>query len=69
MAPLDKKWFAGDDELPELIAETLEVTSLDRPLNSALGRNGWDGKIAAGIGLELSSDNRSVKGGQFFIRG
>jgi hypothetical protein len=50
MAPLDKKWFTGEDELPELIAENLEVTSLDRPLNSALGRNGWDGKIAAGIG-------------------
>jgi hypothetical protein len=68
-AELNKKWFTGADELPEMVAENLEVPGFGRPLNAALGKNGWDGKAAAGIGLELSSDNRAVKSGQFFIRG
>jgi hypothetical protein len=66
---LDKRWFSGQDELPEIIAENLEVLGFGRPLNAVLGKNGWDGKAAAGIGLELSSDNRSVRSGQFFFRG
>jgi hypothetical protein len=68
-AELDKRWFTGQDELPEIIAENLEVTGFGRPLNSVLGKNGWDGKAAAGVGLELASDNRSVRNGQFFLRG
>jgi hypothetical protein len=66
---LNKKWFAGENDLPGVIAENLEALSLGRPLNAILGKNGWDGKTAAGVGLELSNDNRSVKGGQFFVRG
>jgi hypothetical protein len=69
MAPLEARWFAGPDELPEIIAENLEVVSLGRPINAVLGRNGWDGKAVAGVGLELASDNKSVKQGQFFLRG
>jgi hypothetical protein len=69
MAPLDGKWFTGCDDLPELIAENLEVASLGQPVNAVLGRNGWDGKTVAGIGLELSADNKSIRSGQFFIRG
>jgi hypothetical protein len=69
MAPLDAKWFAGQDDLPELIAENLEVGSLGQPVNAVLGRNGWDGRAVAGIGLELASDNKSVTQGQFFLRG
>jgi hypothetical protein len=65
---LNKKWFGGQDDLPEVIAENLEVISFGRPLNSVLGKNGWDGKAAAGVGLELS-DNKAVKCGQFFLRG
>jgi hypothetical protein len=61
MAPLDGKWFSGMDELPELIAENLEVNSLGHPVNAVLSRNGWDGKTVAGIGLELSNDNRSIR--------
>jgi hypothetical protein len=68
-ADLHQKWFAGADELPEMVAENLEVPGFGRPLNATLGKNGWDGKAAAGIGLELSSDNRTVKSGQFFLCG
>jgi 5-hydroxyisourate hydrolase-like protein (transthyretin family) len=69
MAPLDARWFSGSEDLPELIAENLEVAGLGQPVNAVLGKNGWDGKPAAGVGLELSNDNRSVKSGQFFLRG
>jgi hypothetical protein len=69
MAPLDGKWFSGIDELPESIAENLGVNSLGHPVNAVLGRNGWDGKTVAGIGLELSNDNRSIRSGQFYVRG
>jgi hypothetical protein len=53
MAPLDGKWFTGCDDLPDLLAENLEVASLGQPVNAVLGRNGWEGKTVAGIGLEL----------------
>jgi hypothetical protein len=69
MPTLDPKWFSSPDELPELIAENVEVISLGQPVNAVLGKNGWDGKTVAGIGLELSKDNESVIRGQFFIRG
>jgi hypothetical protein len=52
-----------------MVAENLEVLGFGRPLNAVLGKNGWDGKAAAGIGLELSGDNRAVRAGQFFLRG
>jgi hypothetical protein len=69
MAPLDAKWFSGCEDLPELIAKNLEVASLGQPVNAVFGKNGWDGKAVAGVGLELSSDNRTVRNGRFFIRG
>jgi hypothetical protein len=69
MAPLDGKWFSGKADLPLVIAENLVTASRGQPANATLGRNGWDGKVIAGIGLELSSDNRTVKYGQFFMRG
>jgi hypothetical protein len=69
MAPLDGKWFSGRADLPLVIIENLVTTSLGQPANATLGRNGWDGKLVAGVGLELSNDNRTVRAGQFFIRG
>jgi hypothetical protein len=69
MAPLDGKWFSGKADLPTVIAENLVTASLGQPVNATLGKNGWDGKTVAGIGLQLSSDNKSVQNGQFFMRG
>jgi hypothetical protein len=51
------------------LGENLETVSAGRPLNATLGKNGWDGDTVAGICLELTNDNRAVRGGQFFIRG
>jgi hypothetical protein len=64
-----KKWFDGNSDLTIRLGESLETVSFGRPLNATLGKNGWDGNTVAGVGLELSSDNRAVKAGQFFVRG
>ena len=60
MAPIDSRWFSGTDILPELFAENLAVASFGYPVNSTLGKNGWDGKTVIAVGLELSPDNRQV---------
>ena len=69
MAPLDDRWFTGSDNLPELFAENLEVASFGYPVAATLGKNGWDSKLAASIGLELTPDNLSVARGQLIMRG
>ena len=38
-------------------------------MNSVLGKNGWDGRTVAAVGLELSPDNRQVRRGQLIMRG
>jgi hypothetical protein len=68
-ADLDKKWFDGNSDITIRLGESLETVSFGRPLNATLGKNGWDGNMVAGVGLELSSDNGAVKAGQFFVRG
>ena len=69
MAPIDSRWFSGTDILPELFAENLAVASFGYPVNSTLGKNGWDGKTVVAVGLELSPDNRQVRRGQILMRG
>jgi hypothetical protein len=69
MAPLDKKWFGGDGDLPTIVTDNLLVASLGQPVNATLGRNGWDGRTVAGVGLELSPDNSLISRGQFYMRG
>jgi hypothetical protein len=66
---LNNQWFTGENDIPIALAENLESASIGRPLNAILGKNGWDGTLVAGIGLELTADNNSVRGGQFFVRG
>lgn len=69
MANLDDRWFAGSDDLPEIIAESLEAASLGQPLEEVLKKQGWKGAPVAGVGLELAPDNRKVLRGQFYLRG
>jgi hypothetical protein len=69
MEPLDKKWFEGGVDLPSVVTDNLLVASLGQPVNATLGRNGWDGRTVAGVGLELSADNLHVSRGQFYMRG
>ena len=69
MAPLDARWFSGTDNIPELFAEQLEVASFGYPVNAVLGKNGWNGETMAGVGLELTPDNRHIARGQLVMRG
>ena len=69
MAPLSGPWFTNSEDMPELLAENLEAASLGYPVNSVLGKNGWDGRTVAAVGLELSPDNRQVRRGQLIMRG
>ena len=68
MAPLDARWFSGTDNIPELFAEQLEVASFGYPVNAVLGKNGWNGETMAGVGLELTPDNRHIARGQLVMR-
>jgi hypothetical protein len=52
-----------------VITDNLLVASLGQPVNAVLGRNGWDSRTVAGVGLELSPDNSQVLRGQFYMRG
>ena len=69
MAPLDKKWFGNPRDL--VVAEVLamEAASLGYPVQGVLGRNGWDGTLVVGFGLELTSDNENIRHGQVIMRG
>ena len=69
MAPLSGSWFTNSEDMPELLAENLKAASLGYPVNSVLGKNGWDGRTIAAVGLELSPDNRQVRRGQLIMRG
>ena len=48
----------------------LETASFGLPVAQSLARLGWDASsLTAGVGLELSPDNRHVIRGQFLLRG
>ena len=69
MAPLDSRWFTGPEDPPEEFSAQLEVASFGYPVAATLGKHGWDGKLMAGIGLELTPDNTAVARGQLIMRG
>jgi len=69
MAPLEGRWFEGGGGIPVPITTNLVVASFGYPVAATLGQNGWDGKLMAGIGLELAPDNSSVTRGQVIMRG
>jgi hypothetical protein len=69
MPTLAKKFFKATGELPLEYAARLETTGLGLPIHQTLIDLGWTGKLVAGIGLELSPDNKQVRRGEFFLRG
>ena len=69
MAPLDNRWFVGPEDISDEYAAALEVASFGYPVANTLGKIGWDGKLTAAIGLELSPDNSTVARGQLILRG
>ena len=69
MPTLAKKFFKATGELPLEYAAKLETAGLGLPIHQTLIDLGWTGKLVAGIGLELSPDNKQVRRGEFFLRG
>lgn len=69
MAPLDSKWFQNPADIPVSLAKTIAAANLGYPVQRVLGQNGWDGNIAACVGIELAPDNRRVLRSQFILRG
>ena len=70
MPVLAKKWFQQTSEINCDYVKRLETASFGFPVAQTLAKLGWDANsLTAGVGLELSSDNRHVKRGQFFLRG
>ena len=69
MPVLAKKWFREKGEFPPGLAKNLQVASFGSPVTQTLVKLGWDGRLIAGIGLELSPDNRHTLRGEFFLRG
>jgi hypothetical protein len=69
MPTLNKKWFREiGDLLPDTVRK-LHAVKLGFPVGQTLTGLGWKGELVAGIGLELSPDNRRVHRGEFFLRG
>jgi hypothetical protein len=69
MPTLAKKFFKATGELPLEYAARLETAGLGLPIHQTLIDQGWTGKLVAGVGLELSPDNKQVRRGEFFLRG
>jgi hypothetical protein len=69
MPNLAKKFFKATGELPLQYAARLETAGLGLPIHQILIDLGSDGKLTAGVGLELSPDNKQVRRGEFFLCG
>lgn len=69
MPPLNKKWFKETGDLSAESARRLHADSLGHPITQTLSNLGWRGDLVAGIGLELTPDNKRVRRGEFFLRG
>jgi hypothetical protein len=69
MPALDKKFFAGDPNVPAEDIVNCEVGNFREAADDVLRKFGWNGKAAGCVGLSLSPDNLRVTGGTFFIRG
>jgi hypothetical protein len=69
MPVLAKKWFKETGDIRLEIADSLVTAGLSQAASQTFAALGWDGKLAAGIALELSPDNRHVRRSEFLLRG
>ncbi len=69
MPVLAKKWFKETGDIGLEIADSLVTAGLGQAASQTFAALGWDGKLAAGIALELSPDNRHVRRSEFLLRG
>lgn len=69
MPSLLKKWFHAIGDLPQDVAKKLETAGFGLPVFQTFLNIGWDSKLVAAVGLELSPDNKRITRGQFLLRG
>jgi len=69
MAPLEKAYFAGQEEIPDEDVKRAEVANFTTGPAEALKRFGWKGSAAGCVGLRLTGDNRRIEGGIFLALG
>jgi len=69
MPVLAKKWFKETGDIRLEIADSLVTAGLGQAASQTFAALGWDGKLAAGIALELTPDNRHVSRSEFLLRG
>lgn len=70
MPALDTRWFNTGNQLERSLVPRIEVASFGSPVDQALKNLGWNGTDpVAGLGLELSPDNKRVLDAQFLLRG
>jgi hypothetical protein len=68
MPTLAKKWFKETGDIPLEIADSLVTAGLGQAATQTLASLGWDGKLVAGAGIELTPDNRHITRSEFFLR-
>jgi hypothetical protein len=66
---LDKKFFAGESDIPMEECAKLEIRNVTTDLEQCLREFGWQGGTAACIALSLSADNGKVARGEFVLVG
>lgn len=64
-----KKWFRSTGDLHHDLAAKLETPGFGLPTTQTFLNIGWDSKLVAAIGLELSPDNHRIIRGQFMLQG
>ena len=64
-----KKYFAGEKDLPAEIITRISVQGLNDQVNTALTGHGWEGQLAASIGLTVSADGSAVSAARFLLVG
>jgi hypothetical protein len=55
MAPLEKAYFAGQEEIPDEDVKRAEVANFTTGPAEALKRFGWKGSAAGCVGLRLTA--------------
>jgi len=69
MPELDGKYFRGEDQIPPDTLRKLYVSSPARIQPEEATRLGWDGKLSAGVILQLAEDGVTVRRGSFTLLG
>jgi len=69
MPTLDEKYFANECDLREEHIARITVHGLGEQVNAVLTAHGWEGQLAASVGLTVSADGSAVSAALFLLLG